>query len=63
LLSPGSDPKRRRVTADFNNAFKVNHGSYGSVKLDGAKFWLGGDLGGDFRKGEIAGASRTSIRR
>src|SRR6202022_3317077 len=32
----------------FNNAFKVNHGNYGSTKLDGAKFWIAGDLGGDF---------------
>lgn len=37
----------------FNAAFKVNKGSYGSVKLDGAKFWLGGDLGGDFSKGQM----------
>jgi hypothetical protein len=29
----------------FNNAFKVNKGSYGTVKLDGAKFWVAGDLG------------------
>jgi hypothetical protein len=35
----------------FNNAYKVNHGAYGSVKLDGAKFWVSGDLGGDFSKG------------
>jgi hypothetical protein len=31
----------------------VNRGSYGSVKLDGAKFWVAGDLGGDFSKGEM----------
>jgi hypothetical protein len=37
----------------FNNAYKVNNGSYGSVKLDGAKFWLGGDLGGDFSQGKM----------
>jgi len=35
----------------FNMAYKVNKGSYGNVKLDGAKFWIGGDLGGDFTKG------------
>lgn len=35
----------------FNNAYKVNKGSYGSVALDGAKFWIYGDLGGDFTKG------------
>ena len=37
----------------FNNAYKVNKGSYGSVKLDGAKFWIAGDLGGDFSKGQM----------
>ncbi|MBI5380203.1 MAG: DUF1326 domain-containing protein [Nitrospirae bacterium] len=37
----------------FNNAIKVNKGSYGKVKLDGAKFWVAGDLGGDFSKGEM----------
>ncbi len=37
----------------FNNAFRVNKGSYGAVKLDGAKFWVAGDLGGDFSKGQM----------
>ncbi|TPW17678.1 MAG: hypothetical protein FD129_284 [bacterium] len=37
----------------FNNAFQVNKGSYGDVKLDGAKFWVYGDLGGDFSKGQM----------
>lgn len=36
-----------------NNAYKVNRGSYGSVKLDGVKFWLSGDLGGDFSGGQL----------
>jgi len=35
----------------FNNAYQVNKGNYGDVKLDGAKFWLAGDLGDDFSKG------------
>jgi hypothetical protein len=35
----------------FNNAYKVNKGMYGATKLDGAKFWIYGDLGGDFTKG------------
>ncbi len=43
----------------FNNAFKVNRGAYGAVKLDGAKFWLAGDLGGDFSKGEMDWAVLT----
>jgi hypothetical protein len=37
----------------FNNAYKVNKGSYGATKLDGAKFWIAGDLGGDFSKGQM----------
>jgi hypothetical protein len=50
---PGSDPKAAPRYCRFNNAFHVNHGSYGAVKLDGAKFWAAGDLGGDFSKGEM----------
>jgi hypothetical protein len=34
-----------------NLAHRINHGHYGTVKLDGAKFWEAGDLGGDFTKG------------
>jgi hypothetical protein len=37
----------------FNNVFRVNHGNYGNVKLDGAKFWVAGDLGGDFSKHQM----------
>ena len=33
-----------------NNAYKVNKGHFGSTPLDGAKFWMAGDLGGDFSK-------------
>lgn len=43
----------------FNNAFQVNKGTYGSVKLDGAKFWVAGDLGGDFSKGQMDWAVLT----
>ena len=43
----------------FNNAFKVNKGNYGDVKLDGAKFWVAGDLGGDFSKGQMDWATLT----
>ncbi len=50
---PNSDPKTPPRYCRFNNAFKVNHGTYGKVKLDGAKFWVAGDLGGDFSKGEM----------
>lgn len=36
-----------------NNAYKVNTGHYGETNLDGVKFWLAGDLGGDFSKGMV----------
>lgn len=50
---PGSDPSDAPRYCRFNNAFRVNHGSYGSTKLDGAKFWAAGDLGSDFSKNEM----------
>lgn len=37
----------------FNNAFRVGSGHYGDVALDGAKFWVAGDLGGDFSQGKM----------
>jgi hypothetical protein len=37
----------------FNNTFRVNKGKYGNVSLDGAKFWVAGDLGGDFSMGQM----------
>jgi hypothetical protein len=37
----------------FNNAIKVNRGHHGTVKLDGTKFWVAGDLGADFSKGQM----------
>jgi hypothetical protein len=43
----------------FNMAYKVNRGSYGATKLDGAKFWIAGDLGGDFSKGNMDWAVLT----
>ena len=43
----------------FNNAICVNHGNYGATKLDGAKFWVSGDLGGDFSKGQMDWAVLT----
>jgi hypothetical protein len=43
----------------FNNGYRVNSGRYKNVSLDGAKFWLGGDLGGDFSKGEMQWAVLT----
>lgn len=32
----------------FNQAYKVNSGSFGSVRLDGCMFWFAGDAGEDF---------------
>src|SRR5687767_5332279 len=43
----------------FNNAFKVNKGSYNGTSLDGAKFWVNGDLGDDFSKGQMDWAVLT----
>jgi hypothetical protein len=43
----------------FNNAIKVNTGRHGAVKLDGAKFWVAGDLGADFSKGQMDWAVLT----
>ena len=36
-----------------NDAFKVNKGTYGGTKLDGAKFWIAMDLGDDFSDGTM----------
>ncbi|MGH9628091.1 MAG: DUF1326 domain-containing protein [Bryobacteraceae bacterium] len=43
----------------FNNAFRVNKGKHGTVSLDGAKFWVAGDLGGDFSQGQMDWAVLT----
>ncbi|HEY7615535.1 MAG TPA: DUF1326 domain-containing protein [Terriglobales bacterium] len=37
----------------FNNAYKINKGHYGSTKLEGAKFWISGDLGPEFSAGQM----------
>ncbi|HEY7726973.1 MAG TPA: DUF1326 domain-containing protein [Candidatus Eisenbacteria bacterium] len=43
----------------FNNAFQVNKGMFGNVKLDGAKFWISGDLGPEFSGGQMDWAVLT----
>jgi hypothetical protein len=43
----------------FNNAFNIDKGRFGNVKLDGAKFWVAGDLGGDFSQGQMDWAVLT----
>jgi hypothetical protein len=35
----------------FNMGYRVNQGRFGTTSLDGAKFWIAGDLGADFSKG------------
>jgi hypothetical protein len=37
----------------FNNAYRINKGNFAATRLDGAKFWISGDLGGDFSKGQM----------
>ena len=39
------------MMCEFNNAVKIAEGHVGDVKVDGLKFWISGDLGGDFTKG------------
>jgi hypothetical protein len=46
----------------FNNAFRVNKGHHGATRLDGVKFWVAGDLGGDFSKGMMDWAVVTFDR-
>ncbi|MDF9798513.1 hypothetical protein OKW21_003776 [Catalinimonas alkaloidigena] len=43
----------------FNMAHRVNKGSYNGVALDGAKYWLAGDLGEDFSQGKADWAVLT----
>ena len=37
----------------FNNAYKINRGHFGATNLDGAMFWLSGDLGDSFADGQM----------
>ena len=37
----------------FNNAYRINKGHHGATTLNGAKFWISGDLGGDFSHGQM----------
>jgi hypothetical protein len=46
----------------FNNAYRINKGNFGGTRLDGAKFWISGDLGGDFSKGQMDWAVVTFDR-
>ena len=57
--SHGGEGHKMEHFCKFNNAFRVNKGSYGTVKLDGAKFWVAGDLGAEFDDGEMEWAVLT----
>src|SRR5215467_13820518 len=46
---------------EFNNAVKIAEGHVGDVKVDGAKFWLSGDLGGDWPRACRARSSRSIL--
>lgn len=37
----------------FNMAWKVNRGRHGATQLDGAKFWIAGDLGPGWEDGKM----------
>jgi hypothetical protein len=50
---PAAQDEHGKHFCKFNNAYKVNKGHYGSTDLTGAKFWLTGDLGGDFSQGQM----------
>jgi uncharacterized protein DUF1326 len=45
-----------------NLAMRVNRGHYGATRLDGAKFWVANDLGGDFSQGKMDWAVLTFDR-
>ena len=50
---PGTDPADAPRYCKFNNVFHVDAGHHGDVDLDGAEFWVAGDLGSDFSDGEM----------
>jgi hypothetical protein len=37
----------------FNMAWKVNQGRHGATRLDGARFWIAGDLGSSWEDGKM----------
>ena len=51
--SKPDDPLLAQRFCRFNNALRVNKGSYDGTKLDGMKFWIAGDLGADFSQGQM----------
>ena len=45
--------RRASTSASSTTPTRSTRASYGDTKLDGAKFWVAGDLGGEFSKGEM----------
>ena len=43
----------------FNMAYKINKGHYGKTDLSGVKFWVAGDLGHSWQKGNTEWAIAT----
>ncbi|HLQ65607.1 MAG TPA: DUF1326 domain-containing protein [Candidatus Limnocylindrales bacterium] len=52
-MATGANGMEMQHYCRFNNAFQVNKGTYGATKLDGAKFWVAGDLGPEFSGGKM----------
>jgi hypothetical protein len=57
--SPAHAEHGAKHFCQFNMGYKVNKGRFGSTRLDGAKFWIAGDLGDDFGDGQTEWAEVT----
>jgi hypothetical protein len=49
----------RKAFCRFNQAYEVNAGHFGSVRLDGVKFWFAGDAGESFARPKLDWAVLT----
>jgi len=56
-MNMGSDGKMDYCR--FNQAYRVNSGHYGAVRLDGVEFWFSGDAGDDFAHPKLEWAVLT----
>jgi hypothetical protein len=60
--SPAGHHDHAGATKHFcraNLAHRINKGHYGAVNLDGVKYWISSDLGGDFSQGQMDWAVLT----
>jgi hypothetical protein len=57
--SPAHAEHGEKHFCKFNMGYKVNKGKFGKTRLDGAKFWIAGDLGDDFGDGKTEWAEIT----